>query len=64
MNKIYRYNPNAEYIPKQWPGGIDLSGTHMQIYVNEYEYVMLDVSPIFLVIIKLFSEEIGGVNAK
>ena len=46
MNKIYRFNPDVRYSPKQYPGGIDLS-THMQIYVNDNEYVMLDFPDIF-----------------
>ena len=46
MNEIYRFNPDARYSPKQWPGGINLS-THMQIYVNEYQYVTVDFPNIF-----------------
>ena len=46
MNEIYRFNPDARYSPKQYPGGIDLS-SHMQIYVNEYQYVTVDFPDIF-----------------
>ena len=45
MNEIYRYNPNAKYIPKQWPGGINLS-RHV-IYVNQDQYVRFDFPDIF-----------------
>ena len=46
MNEIYRYNPNAKYTPKQWLGGINLS-KHMQIYVNQHEYVRFEFPDIF-----------------
>ena len=50
INTIQTFN----IAPKQYPGGINLS-SHMQIYVNEYQYVTVDFPDIFHAIIKLFS---------
>ena len=46
MDEIYRFNPDARYSPKQYPGDIN-SLSHMRVYVNEYQYVTVDFPDIF-----------------
>ena len=45
MMNIYKYNPQAKYIPKQYAGGINLS--KHRIYVNDKQYIDLNFLSIF-----------------